>query len=127
MFEEAAKARAAEVMTLEHNNHMCGAVYLAGYVVECKLKELLSKAGKSFPRTGSAGHDLKALWQDAGLRIDDLNGHRKVFIDTWNVSIRYSASLPAGHDAKELLKGARELAGMVAVRTRRTRDVRRRR
>lgn len=127
LFEDAAKTRASEAKTLEVNDHLCGAVYLAGYVVECRLKALLSKMGKPFPRSGSQGHNLQGLWDSAGLRSRDLQGHKRAFMETWTTSMRYSAALPPGHGAKELLEGARDLASMVSTRMRNTRGARGRR
>ncbi|QOV37202.1 HEPN domain-containing protein [Streptomyces ferrugineus] len=118
MLEDAARARQREAKLLQEHNQLCGAVYLVGYVVECKLKTLLNKKGKSFPRSGSAGHDLRGLWDAAGLRSQDLSGHKKAFMDTWTTSLRYSAKLPDGSSAEELLRGAQELASYVTSRIR---------
>jgi hypothetical protein len=123
LFEEVARARATEARALQDRGLLCGAVYMSGYVVECRLKALLRKQGKSFPTSGSAGHNLHALWEAAGLRIDDLRGHKREFIDVWNTRMRYWADLPPGMDGISLLAGARELASMVAVRIRHTRGL----
>jgi hypothetical protein len=126
VLQDVAKVRAAESSVLEQNGHMCGAVYLAGYVIECHLKNLLNKTGRPFPRSGKAGHNLLALWDAAGLRARDQRGHRKAFLEIWDTSLRYEAALPESpHAPKELLAGARELAGIVARRTRMTRGPRR--
>lgn len=118
LFEDAARARQTESKLLEQHGHLCAAVYLSGYVVECKLKSLLSKLGRPYPRSGAAGHDLRTLWNAAGLRPQDLTGHRRVFLDTWSTSLRYSAELPSGSSAEDLLTGARDLAAQVNVRIR---------
>ena len=125
MFEDAARVRAKEAKTLETSGLLCGAVYLAGYVIECRLKTLLHKQGKRFPRSGAEGHNLQGLWNSAGLRVQDLRGHRKLFMDTWSVSIRYEASLPTDIDAYGLLEGARDLASIVSIRIRRIKGKRR--
>jgi hypothetical protein len=125
VLQDVAKVRAAESSVLEQNGHMCGAVYLAGYVVECQLKTLLNKMGKPFPRSGRAGHNLLALWDAAGLRAQDQRGHRRAFLEVWDTSLRYEAALPKSPYApKDLLAGARELAGIVARRTRMSRNPR---
>jgi hypothetical protein len=124
VLEDAARARATEANLLEANGHLCCAVYLSGYVVECKLKSLLNKMGKPFPASGRAGHNLRGLWQAAGLRYGDLSGYRRAFLDIWATDLRYRAKLPEGHTPELLLKGARELAGLVTIRIRNTRGPR---
>lgn len=126
VFEEAARSRATESNYLEAGGHMSGAIYLAGYVVECKLKALLSKMGKPYPRSGAGGHDLLALWKSAGFRHQDLTGFRRAFIEYWNTSLRYSATTPSEHAPADLLRGARELASYVTKRTTYTRGIRNR-
>ncbi|MFJ6139338.1 HEPN domain-containing protein [Kitasatospora sp. NPDC092286] len=118
MLDDAARARQRESKLLRDHGLMCGAVYLAGYVVECKLKALLQKSGKSFPRSGAEGHNLRGLWDAAGLRSRDLSGHKREFLDLWTTSLRYDAALPEGSSAEDLLHGAQELASMVTLRIR---------
>jgi hypothetical protein len=126
VFEDAARARATEANHLASGGHLCGAVYLAGYVVECKLKILLGKMGKRFPTSGRSGHDLIGLWEAAELRYEDLRGFKKAFLDYWNTSIRYSAVVSSEHRAEDLLRGAQDLAGYVSRRIRNTPQIVRR-
>jgi hypothetical protein len=93
---------------------MCGALYLAGYVVECRLKTLLHKMGKKVPKSGKAGHDLLGLWHAADLRRSDIRGFRRAFLDFWKTDMRYSATFSSEHSPEDLLRGARDLAGYVA-------------
>lgn len=125
MFEDAALARGREARHLQDGGYMSGALYLAGYVVECKLKALLGKMGKSFPRSGSSGHDLKGLWERAGLRYVDIVGFRREFLDYWSTSLRYTADIPPDHRPEDLLTGAHLLAGYVQRRIRNTKGRRR--
>lgn len=125
MFEDAALARARESRHLAEGGHMCGALYLAGYVVECRLKTLLSKMGKKVPKSGKAGHDLLGLWQEAGLRREDLSGFRRAFLDFWKTDMRYSATFKSEHSPEDLLGGARDLAGYVTKRISHSQGVRR--
>lgn len=127
MFEDVARARARESALLRRHGHSCAAVYLAGYVVECRLKTLLDRQGKKFSRSGTMGHDLVGLWDTAGLRVRDLSGHKLEFIQFWKTALRYEAALPLGVDVDNLLRGGTELAGMVATRIRHARPVRSRR
>lgn len=125
MYEDAARMRATEAKHLADGGHLCGALYLAGYVIECKLKDLLNRLGKPFPRSGPAGHDLRGLWDAAGLRQGDLGGHKRAFLDYWSTSIRYTCVVDSPHAARDLLKGATELAGIVSRRIRYARSPRR--
>lgn len=127
MFEDAARARARESALLRQNGHFCVAVYLAGYVVECHLKTLLTRQGKSFPRSGTMGHNLIKLWDAAGLRSRDLSGHKLEFIRFWKTNLRYEAILPTEVDVDNLLQGGIGLAGIVANRIRHARSVQTRR
>lgn len=106
---------------------MSGALYLAGYVVECKLKLLLSKMGKPYPNAGKPGHDLKTLWDTAGLRRDDQGGFRRAFLEYWSTDLRYSGLVSSEHAPEDLLRGAQELAGYVTKRTTSIRGIVRRR
>lgn len=109
MWEEAAEARAREASCLERNGHLHGAIYLAGYVVECLLKSYLQHKRVEFPRSGPSGHDLRALWKKAGLMPNDLAGRKRAFVDTWNTSIRYKTCVDSAHQPEDLLKGAYEI------------------
>lgn len=126
VFEDAARARATEAKHLADGGYMSGALYLAGYVVECKLKTLLQKMGKRYPTVGAPGHDLIALWDAAGLRHQDLTGFCRAFIDYWNTGLRYSAVVSSPHAPEDLLAGARELSARVHKRTTYIRGVTRR-
>ncbi|MFI7274297.1 hypothetical protein [Streptomyces sp. NPDC049879] len=119
-FNEVANLRAAEVQTLAESKKTLGAVYLAGYVVECRLKHLLHLNGIPFPRSGREGHNLRGLWQSAGLTKP--YGHASLFIDHWDTELRYKVALPVGVDAEDLLQGGQHLAGWVATRVRQTRS-----
>lgn len=118
VFEDAARVRATESNCLYNNNLKLGALYLAGYVVECKLKALHVLLGRKFPASGRQGHDLRGLWNSAGLRFADISGERRAFLDTWDTSLRYCHDLPSGHDVDILIKGARDAAAYVDLRRR---------
>ncbi len=94
----------------------CGAIYMAGYAVECRLKALLEGLGRNFPRAGASGHDLCRLWEAAGFRLRDLKGYRRDFVMTWSTDLRYRSDLPKGADADVLYRGAIELCGYLQTR-----------
>lgn len=115
-FNEVANLRGAEVQVLAESKKTLGAVYLAGYVVECRLKHFLHLNGIPFPRNGREGHNLRGLWESAGFTKP--YGHASLFIDHWDTELRYKIALPAGVEAEDLLCGGRHLAGWVATRVR---------
>ncbi|MGV9276672.1 hypothetical protein [Streptomyces griseosporeus] len=115
-YQAVAGVRAAEAKTLADSGHYLGAVYLAGYVVECRLKTYLQLNGIRFPRSGNEGHNLRGLWLSA--QFPPPPGHAHLFMVHWGTELRYEASLPADVDPKDLLKGGRELASWVATRIR---------
>jgi HEPN domain-containing protein len=57
----------------QERSQSIASVYLAGYAIECTLKALLHKQGRSFPRGGRDGHNLRQLWEDCGFRVSDLH------------------------------------------------------
>ncbi|WP_404956117.1 hypothetical protein [Streptomyces sp. 147326] len=115
-FHEVARLRANETQVLTQGGLLLGAVYLAGYVVECKLKHLLHLKGIRFPRGGSEGHNLRGLWLAAGFPA--ARGHAALFLDHWGTELRYETELPKGVDPHDLLAGGRELAQWVTTRIR---------
>lgn len=115
-FQSVAGMRATESKILAESGQYLGAVYLAGYVVECRLKTYLQLNGIRFPRGGSEGHNLRGLWRTAN--FPSPHGHGDLFIVHWGTELRYEAVLPPGVDPKDLLKGGRELASWVATRIR---------
>lgn len=117
-FQEAAKARLQEASCLAKQGHLTGAIYLAGYVVECRLKHYLVRLNRPFPRSGRQGHNLRALWETAGFRLEDLSGFKRAFMDTWSTDIRYSARLTSEHRLEDLFRAAQNLAAYVHQRQR---------
>src|SRR5712692_6571320 len=117
-FLEAARERGMDASTLKREKRLLAAVYMAGYAVECGLKALLQRMGKRFPRSGSEGHHLRGLWEAAGLKLDDVRGYRRLFMDFWTTNLRYEHSLPDGTDFEALYQGRVELVGYIQKRIR---------
>jgi HEPN domain-containing protein len=114
----AANERSTDAQRLFEADRHCGAVYMAGYAVECRLKALLEELGRHVPRAGPSGHDLCRLWEAAGFRLQDLKGYRQLFVTTWSTDLRYRSELPKGEDVAALYRGAIELCGYLQRRLR---------
>ena len=123
-FLEAARERGMDASTLRREKRLLAAIYMAGYAVECGLKALLQRMGKRFPRSGSEGHHLRGLWEAAGLKLDDVRGYRRLFMDFWTTDLRYEHSLPDGTDFESLYQGSVELVGYIQKRVRDSKDKR---
>jgi len=117
-FLEAARERGMDASTLKREKRLLAAIYMAGYAVECGLKALLQRMRKRFPRSGSEGHHLRGLWEAAGLKLDDIRGYRRLFMDFWTTNLRYEHSLPDGTDFEALYRGSVELVGYIQKRIR---------
>jgi hypothetical protein len=105
-----------------------GPVYLAGYAIECSLKAYLQSAGKSFPSSGGAGHDLRRLWRQTGIRLGDLgdeSGAKAFFVQDWTTALRYEAAPDFPCPSDELVKAAGQLCGQIQNRMRRQLQTRR--
>src|SRR5260370_167884 len=104
-FAMAAQERAADADRLWAAQRHCGALYMAGYAVECRLKTLLQRGGRKFPTSGSEGHNLRGLWEAAGLALRDQSGRKKQFLEFWSTNLRYQPRLPEGTDHLGLYEG----------------------
>lgn len=116
------RQRDAQVLLSGRPASPLGAVYMAGYAIECSLKALLRAQNQRFPTSGAAGHDLRQLWETARLRLSDLSdpsGTKAFFIEQWTTDLRYAATLGSQLPAEELLKGATQLASWLQTRARR--------
>jgi len=67
-----ARERAADAEMFKQPLNSVGAVYMAGYAIECSLKAYLQREGKPFPTSDSEGHNLKGLWKASCFRFCDL-------------------------------------------------------
>ena len=119
----AANARLADARAmLPARCNSVGSVYLAGYAVECILKAYLQRIGKGFPRYGSEGHNLKALWQASGFRlreIGDIAGERTFYLDSWDTALRYESEVLLSLQVSELVDGASGLVSFIQTHARR--------
>ena len=115
LFRRAAAARRTEADVLSAAGHGTGAVYLAGYAVECVMKALLLSATPRAERAavaasfkGAAGHDLDRLRERYNLAggawlprdvADAYNG-----VTRWGTDLRYSPADTPPQKAAEFLR-----------------------
>jgi hypothetical protein len=122
---EVAGARAADAQAmLAVRAGSTGPVYMAGYAIECSLKALLRARNQPFPTGGSAGHDLRGLWEASGFRLSDLNdanGAKTFFIERWSTDLRYDTAMDTQMSTHDLLSGAGDLTGWIQTRVKRAR------
>jgi len=117
-FYQAAKQRLEDAVFLLEVDRTTGAVYLAGYAVECMLKALLLNQcppprRKEFNESfrGAKAHDLawhKARYLEVG-GPSFPSGISKAFsfVSTWEVSFRYRSGSIRLTDAKAFIEAVR--------------------
>ena len=120
LFYRAAKQRFEDAELLLKEDRTTGAVYLAGYGVECMLKALLlaaipEKAQKQMRESfrGRKGHDLdglKALYVEKGKQgIPSAIGKCLARVNSWATDLRYSPASLKAREAKQFLRDAAEI------------------
>jgi len=117
MFYRAAKQRFSDAELLLKHGRTTGAVYLAGYGVECILKSLLlsstpdSRQQQLVDRfRGQFGHDLKSLMQEfkrtTGVSASAEIGRTLLRVYTWSTKLRYSPGSLKPSLSEEFLRDA---------------------
>jgi hypothetical protein len=89
------------------------------------LKAYLQQEGIQFSTSGREGHDLRGLWKQAGLQLSDLgdkHGNRVFFVEDWSTDMRYQTEAPKNRTPKELVKAAKQIAGNLQTRMRRSKS-----
>jgi HEPN domain-containing protein len=119
-FWRTALQRFDDATTLLAAGRTTGAVYLAGYSVECALKALLIESTPRKDRASMAGsfrgakaHDFEWLREQyrqvKGPPIPaDVNEHF-VLVGTWSTDFRYHAGIIRSDDAEDFLNSAKEI------------------
>ena len=114
-FYRSSKQRVADAQFLLDAGRTTGAVYLAGYGVECILKALIIAAAPQGRREevlasfrGAKAHDygwLRTQYRDLG--GPSFPGHVReyfVYVSTWTTDFRYRPGLIEQEDADDFLK-----------------------
>jgi len=124
VYKQAGDARFAEAQFLEEQ-HPGGAIYLAGYLVECYLKwalcernriqylQSLADSGLANVLTSGQGHNLEQLCTitgyDVHLLMDDAVRRAFQVASVWSPSVRYLASCGGRREAVQFLAAVRTL------------------
>jgi hypothetical protein len=100
-----------------------GAIYLAGYAVECLLKWTITRRVECVYLPANLEiHDLDLLLIEAGLEraLKKEAGLRAVFwalAEGWGPELRYLAKAPAAAEANSLYQGIVRVYGWIAEQT----------
>lgn len=120
-FLKAALLRYDEAKILFQADHLPGAIYLAGYGVECALKSLILRAIDGGGSGGTAkvtykgkqGHDFEALRghyvKHSKRMIPPRISRCFARVKTWSTDLRYETKRPHLREAQEFLDSAREI------------------
>ena len=120
-FYQAALQRFEDAEVLLRNDRTTGALYLAGYAVECSLKALLLN---SIPVSrqqavvgsfrGQLAHDfewLKSELRGRGVEVPAAVVVHLRRVNTWSTSLRYVAGRVKRHTVQSFLKAAEQVIG----------------
>ena len=108
VFKHVAHVRLEDAAVLLEQKRYAGAIYLAGYSVECLLKWAVTRRRAQIYLAASFEiHDLGALVKEAGLEaiLREETELRDVFwalVDTWSPELRYLAKAPDAGRARSL-------------------------
>ncbi len=119
-YYQAAKQRLSDARFLLDAERTTGAIYLAGYGIECMLKALILASQAKRQRTetlrlfrGPKAHDFvwlkKQYSRIGGPPISKSILRTLTLVSVWTVEIRYKASSSKFGDAKEFLDYAQEI------------------
>jgi HEPN domain-containing protein len=120
LFYRVATQRFLDAELLLDQQRTTGAVYLAGYSVECMLKAVVLAAVPAGERVhtlasfrGRRAHDydwLRELYRDAGGSDFPKNVAKQfTIVNTWAIDLRYQAGTIQFKDAERFLEAARAI------------------
>lgn len=115
LFRRIAIQRFEDADWLLHDERTTGAIYMAGYSVECELKALVLSVVPEHRRkkvlklfVGSKAHDfqwlLRLYHQYGGPQIPFEIHQEFVNLATWSTNLRYQAGTAPRRDAEDFLK-----------------------
>jgi HEPN domain-containing protein len=123
VFEQVARVRLGDAAVLLAQQRYAGAIYLAGYAVECLLKWAITRRREHvYLPANFEIHDLGALLAEAGLwpLLLEEEEFRDVFwalADNWGPELRYLAKAPEPRSASKLYEQIVRVYDWVAEQT----------
>jgi len=116
-----ARDREMDTMAIVNAGHgPSGAIYMAGYIIECSLKAYLNAQKRRIPQI----HEIRELWRRTGLRFADLpldkTGKVHYFLFDWRVDLRYEVEFRCDYAVDELVATAKWLSGRIQTWARRS-------
>jgi hypothetical protein len=127
LYYRCAIQRFEEARILQNAEHGTGAVYLAGYGIECMLKALVlhstpakrqSEAMQSF--RGGQGHDydwLREQYRSKGGAIFPQNVNQSfTLVNGWSTDLRYTPRNLRGDEADDFLNAVESILGWAKQR-----------
>jgi HEPN domain-containing protein len=125
-FYQVALQRFEDAEILFHNDRTTGAIYMAGYAVECMLKALLLAHVPASRRAavlgsfrGKVGHDLEGLrraLQKRKVSFPASVARRFTSVNTWSTDLRYVPGRKKWQEARAFLDAAAEVLQWVKGR-----------
>ena len=123
-FYRAGRQRLEDGESLRQQGRYGGAVYLAGYGIECGLKSMLVEQTPPARRPtlvasfrGSVAHDfdwLRRRYRDSGGSAAPAEVLAAFLtLDTWRVELRYNPTTPKGRDVAAFFAAARRAFGWI--------------
>lgn len=115
VFREVARIRLEDAEVLLDRRRHGGAVYLAGYAVECAFKFAITRRrGEPYLPAEMEIHKLDDLLDKSGLKTsmdkdEQTSAAYAEIADYWQPARRYSAAIVSHHDAQRLCKMVRQL------------------
>ena len=120
VFKQVAHVRLEDAAVLLHQKRYAGAIYLAGYAVECLLKWAVTEKHEYVYLPAELEiHDLNKLLAEAGLKASLTQKERLegVFLGlarSWGPELRYLAKSPPGNHATSLYEQMVEVYDWIA-------------
>jgi hypothetical protein len=112
---DVARLRIEDAASLHDNDRHNGAIYLAGYAVECQLKfAYCRRKGEIYLPENLEVHDWEKLVSAAGL-LPNIKGQPAMdavyssLVDQWGPSLRYRTARYATSVANRLYNGMKQL------------------
>src|SRR2546428_385041 len=123
VFKEVARSRRADAAVLLEHRRYAGAVYLAGYAVECLLKwAVTARRNLIYLPAELEVHDWDTLLGEAGIEPTlhsepTLSAIYSELVERWAPELRYLAKEPKAKDAQRLCQNMNLLYAWIVEQT----------